>query len=198
MMRIGRVSSLIRAIELETAPFESRSITIVSTSVSLAKRYMPTVDFTGVHERHAFASGTDHGCLGLCHLRKVGGKATVGDKGAGAHDGQVGMDHLERLHGEGAIQIAMALAQRPSQHDDIDRRHTLVDIIGDGNVGRDNGNAVALIEESDELERCGARVYEQRVAVIDELDGALRDGLLGGDVDIDSAILRGDGQAFVE
>ena len=72
------------------------------------------------------------------------------------------------------------------------------DIIGDGNVGRDNGNAVALIEESDELERCGARVYEQRAAVIDELDGALRDGLLGGDVDIDSAILRGDGQAFVE
>ena len=26
----------------------------------------------------------------------------------------------------------------------------------------------------------------------------MRDGLLGGDVDIDAAILRGDGQAFVE
>ena len=52
--------------------------------------------------------------------------------------------------------------------------------------------------EPDELERRGARVDEQRVAVIDELDGALRDGLLGGDVDIDAAILRGDGQALVK
>ena len=59
-------------------------------------------------------------------------------------------------------------------------------------------SAVALIEEPDELERRGARVDEQRVAVIDELDGALRDGLLGGDVDIDAAILRGDSQTLVE
>ena len=57
---------------------------------------------------------------------------------------------------------------------------------------------MTVIEEPDELERRGARVDEQRVAVIDELDGALRDGLLGGDVDIDAAILRGDGQTFVE
>ena len=92
----------------------------------------------------------------------------------------------------------MAFAQRPAQHDDIDRGHALVDVIGNGNVCRDDGDTVALIEEPDELERRGARVDEQRVAVIDELDGALRDGLLGSDIDIDAAILRGDGQAFVE
>ena len=92
----------------------------------------------------------------------------------------------------------MTFAQRPAQHDDIDRGQAFVDVIGDGNVGRDNGDAVALIEEPDELERRGARVNEQRVAVIDELDGALRDGLLGGDVDIDAAILRGNSQTLVE
>ena len=108
------------------------------------------------------------------------------------------MDHLERLHSERSVQITMAFAQRPAQHDDIDRGHALVDVIGNGNVCCDDGDTVALIEEPDELERRGARVDEQRVAVIDELDGALRDGLLGGDVDIDAAILRGDGQTFVE
>ena len=140
----------------------------------------------------------DHSRFGLGHLGKVGRKAAAGDKGAGAHDGQIGMDHLERLHSERSVQITMAFAQRPAQHDDIDRGHALVDIIGDGNVGRDNGDAVALIEEPDELERRGARVDEQRIAVIDELDGALRDGLLGGDVDIDAAILRGNSQTLVE
>ena len=30
---------------------------------------------------------------------------------------------------------------------------------------------------------------KQRVAIADELDGALRDGLLGGDIDVDAAIL---------
>ena len=108
------------------------------------------------------------------------------------------MDHLKRLHSERSVQITMAFAQRPAQHDDIDRGHALVDVIGNGNVCRDDGDTVALVEEPDELERRGARVDEQRVAVIDELDGALRDGLLGSDVDIDAAILRGDGQAFVE
>ena len=108
------------------------------------------------------------------------------------------MDHLERLHGKWTVQITMAFAQCPAQHDDIDRGHALVDVIGNGNVGRDDGDAVALVEEPDELERRGARVDEQRVAVIDELDGALRDGLLGGDVDIDAAILRGNGQTLVE
>ena len=73
----------------------------------------------------------------------------------------------------------MTFAQCPAQHDDIDRGHALVDIISDGNVGRDNGDAVALVEEPDELKRRGARIDEQRVAVIDKLDGALRDGLLG-------------------
>ena len=92
----------------------------------------------------------------------------------------------------------MTFAQCPAQHDDIDRGHALVDIIGDGNVGRDNGDSVALIEEPDKLERRGARVDEKRVAVIDELDGALCDGLFGGDIDVDAAILRGDGQAFVK
>ena len=142
--------------------------------------------------------GTDHSRFGLGHLRKVGRKAAAGNKSARTHDGKVGVDHLERLHGKWAVQIAMTFAQCPAQHDDIDRGHALVNIIGDGNVGRDNGDTVALIEEPDEFERRGARVDEQRVAVINELDGALRDGLLGGDVDIDAAILRGDGQAFVE
>jgi hypothetical protein len=50
----------------------------------------------------------------------------------------------------------MTFAQCPTQHDDIDRGHALVDIIGDGNVGRDDGDAVALIEEPDKLERGGA------------------------------------------
>ena len=157
-----------------------------------------SVNLAGVHEGDALMGRGDHSRFGLGHLRKVGRKAATGDKGAGAHDGQIGVDHLERLHGKWAVQIAMTLAQRPAQHDDIDRGHALVDIIGDGNVGRDNGDAVALIEEPDELERRGARVDEQRVAVVDELDGALCDGLLGGDVDVDAAILRGDGQAFVE
>ena len=157
-----------------------------------------SVDLTGVHEGDALMGRGDHGRFGLGHLGKVGRKAAAGDKGAGAHDGQIGMDHLKRLHGERSVQITMAFAQRPAQHDDIDRGHALVDVIGNGNVCRDDGDTVALIEEPDELERRGARVDEQRVAVIDELDGALRDGLLGSDIDIDAAILRGDGQAFVE
>lgn len=73
-----------------------------------------------------------------------------------------------------------------------------VDVIGNGNVGRDDGDAIALVEEPDKLERRGARVDEQRVAVIDELDGALRDGLLGGDIDVDTAILGGYGQSLLE
>ena len=157
-----------------------------------------SVDLTGVHEGDALMGRGDHSRFGLGHLGKVGRKAAAGDKGAGAHDGQIGMDHLKRLHSERSVQITMAFAQRPAQHDDIDRGHALVDVIGNGNVCRDDGDAVALVEEPDELERRGARVDEQRVAVIDELDGALRDGLLGSDVDIDAAILRGDGQAFVE
>ncbi len=92
----------------------------------------------------------------------------------------------------------MTFAQCPTQHDDIDRGHALVDVIGDGNVGRDDGDAVALIEEPDELERRGARVDKQRVAIADELDGALRDGLLGGDIDVDAAILGGYGQSLLE
>ena len=92
----------------------------------------------------------------------------------------------------------MALAQRASQHDDIDRRHALVDKIGNGDVGRDNGDAVALVEEPDKLESGGARVNEQRIAVIDELHGALGDSLLGGNVNVNTAILRGNGQALVE
>ena len=92
----------------------------------------------------------------------------------------------------------MALAQRASQHDDVDRRHALVDKIGNGNVGRDNGDAVALVEEPDKLESGGARVNEQRVAVIDELHGTLGDSLLGGNVNVNTAILRGNGQALVE
>ena len=99
------------------------------------------------------------------------------------------MDHLERLHGKWAVQIAMTFAQCPAQHDDIDRGHALVDVIGDGNVGRDNGDAVALIEEPNELECRGARVDEQGVTIADEFNGALCDGLLGGDVDVDAAIL---------
>ena len=92
----------------------------------------------------------------------------------------------------------MTFAQCPAQHDDIDRGHALVDVIGNGNVGRDDGDAIALVEEPDKLERRGARVDEQRVAVIDELDGALRDGLLGGDIDVDTAILGGYGQSLLE
>ena len=157
-----------------------------------------SVNLASVHEGDALMGSGDHGCFGLGHLGKVGRKAAAGNKSARAHDGKIGVDHLESLHGKWAVQIAMTFAQCPAQHDDIDRGHALVNIIGDGNVGRDNGDAVALIKEPDELERRGARVDEQRVAVIDELDGALRDGLLGGDVDIDAAILRGDGQAFVE
>ena len=157
-----------------------------------------SVNLTGVHEGDALTGGADHSRFGLGHLRKVGRKAAAGNKSSRAHDGKVGVDHLERLHGKWAVQIAMTFAQCPTQHDDIDRGHALVDIIGDGNVGRDDGDAVALIEEPDKLESGGAGVDEQGVAVIDELDGALCDGLLGGDVDIDAAILRGDGQTFVE
>jgi len=157
-----------------------------------------SVNLAVVHEGDALTGGGDHGCFGLGHLRKVGRKAAAGNKSAGAHDGKVGVDRLKRLHSERSVQITMAFAQRPAQHDDIDRGHALVDIIGNGNVRRDDGDAIALVEEPDKFESGGARVYEQRVAVIDELDGALRDGLLGGDVDIDAAILRGDGQTFVE
>ena len=101
-------------------------------------------------------SGGDHGCFGLGHLRKVGRKAATGHKGAGAHDGQVGVDHLERLHGERPVQIAMALAKCPAQHDDVDRGHALVNVVGNGNVCRDDGDAVALVEEPDKLESGGA------------------------------------------
>ena len=108
------------------------------------------------------------------------------------------MDHLERLHGERSVQIAMTFAQCPAQHDDIDRGHALVDIIGDGDVGRDDGDAVALVEQADKFERGGARVDKQGVTVADEFDGALRDGLLGGDIDVDTAILGGYGQSLLE
>lgn len=74
----------------------------------------------------------------------------------------------------------------------------LVDVIGDRNVCRDDGDAVALVEEPDKFERGGARVDEQGVAVADEFNGTLRDGLLGGHVDVNAPILRGDGQALVE
>ena len=136
--------------------------------------------------------GADHGRFGFGHLGKVGGKAAAGNKSARAHDGKIGVDHLERLHGKWAVQIAMTFAQCPAQHDDIDRGHALVDVIGDGDIGRNDGDAVALIEQADELECRGAGVDEQRVAVADEFNGALSDGLLGGDVDVDAPILRGD------
>ncbi len=55
-----------------------------------------------------------------------------------------------------------------------------------------------LVEEPDKLESGGARVYEQGVAVADEFNGALRDGLLGGDIDVDAAILGGYGQSLLE
>ena len=115
-----------------------------------------SVNLAGVHEGDALMSGTDHGCFGLGHLRKVGGKAAAGNKSARAHDGKIGVDHLERLHGKWTVQIAMTFAQCPTQHDDIDRGHALVDVIGNGNVGRDDGDAVALVEEPGELERRGA------------------------------------------
>ena len=124
-----------------------------------------SVNLAGVHEGDALMGCGDHSRFGLGHLGKVGRKAAAGDKGAGAHDGQIGVDHLERLHGKWTVQIAMTFAQCPTQHDDIDRGHALVDVIGDGNVGRDDGDAVALIEEPDELERRGARVDKQRVAI---------------------------------
>ena len=86
----------------------------------------------------------------------------------------------------------MAFAQCPSQHDDINRGHAFVDVIGNGDVGRDDGDAVALIEEPDKLECRGARVDEQGVTVADEFNGTLCDSLLGGDIDVYAAILRGD------
>ena len=79
-----------------------------------------SVDLTGVHEGDTLTSGTDHSRFGLGHLRKVGRKAAAGNKSARAHDGKIGVDHLERLHGKWAVQIAMAFAQCPAQHDDID------------------------------------------------------------------------------
>lgn len=148
-----------------------------------------SVNLAGVHEGDALMGCGDHGRFGLGHLGKVGRKAATGDKSAGAHDGQIGMDYLERLHGERTVQITMTFAQCSAQHDDIDRGHALVDIIGDGDVGRDDGDAVALVEQADKFERGGARVDEQGVTVADEFDGALRDGLLGGDIDVDTAIL---------
>ena len=157
-----------------------------------------SVNLASVHEGDALMGSGDHSCFGLGHLGKVGRKAAAGNKSARAHDGKIGVDHLESLHGKWAVQIAMTFAQCPAQHDDIDRGHALVNIIGDGNVGRDNGDAVALIKEPDELERRGARVDEQGVTVIDEFNGALCDGLFGGDVDIDAAILRGNSQTLVE
>ena len=108
------------------------------------------------------------------------------------------MDHLERLHGEWSVQIAMTFAQCPAQHDDIDRGHALVDVIGNGNVGRDDGDAIVLVEEPDKLESGGARVDEQGVTVADEFNGALCDGLLGGNIDVDTAILGGYGQSLLE
>ena len=152
-----------------------------------------SVYIAGVHEGDTLVGGGDHGRFGLGHLGKFGGKAAARDKGPGAHDGKLGVDHLQRLHGERAIEIAMAFAQRPAQHDDIDRGHALVNIIGDGDIGRDDRDAVALIEQADELERRGAGVDEHRVAVADELDGALGNGLLGGNVDVNTPVLRGDG-----
>ena len=79
-----------------------------------------SVNLAGVHEGDALTGGTDHSRFGLGHLGKVGRKAAAGDKGAGAHDGQIGVDHLERLHSERSVQITMAFAQRPARHDDID------------------------------------------------------------------------------
>ena len=157
-----------------------------------------SVDLTGVHEGNALTSCGDHGRFGLGHLRKVGRKAATGNKSAGAHDGKIGVDHLERLHSEWAVQIAMTFAQCSAQHDDIDRGHALVDVIGNGNVGRDDGDAIALVEEPDKLESGGARVDEQGVTVADEFNGALRDGLLGGVIDVDAAILGGYGQPLLE
>ena len=55
-----------------------------------------------------------------------------------------------------------------------------------------------MVKQSDKLERGGTRVDEQGVTVADELNGALRDSLLGGNVDVNAPVLRGDGQAFVE
>ena len=152
-----------------------------------------SVDLAGVHEGDALAGGADHSRFGLGHLRKVGGKAAAGNKGAGAHDGEVSVNHSQRLHGERTVQITMAFAQCSAQHGNIDRGHALVDVIGNGNVGRDDGDAVALVEEPDKLESGGARVDEQGVTIADEFNGALCDGLLGGDIDVDTAILRGDG-----
>ena len=55
-----------------------------------------------------------------------------------------------------------------------------------------------MVEQADKFERRGARVDEQRVSIVDERNGALGDGLLGGHVDINAPVLRGDGQALVE
>ena len=92
----------------------------------------------------------------------------------------------------------MAFAQSSSQQDHVGLRKAVVDIVGDGDVCGDDGYIAACGKCAHELERGGAGIHDDRVAVVDECNGGLRDGLLGGNVEVDAFVLDRDGERFVK
>ena len=92
----------------------------------------------------------------------------------------------------------MSFAERPAEHDDVDRGHGFVDLVGNGDIGCDDGDVLAHVERAHEFERGGSRVDEHGVAVVHQLYGRARDGLLGGHVDVHAHVLGRDGKSFVE
>ena len=101
---------------------------------------------------------------------------------------------MEMLEHNASVQVA-EIAQTFGVSS-VTARADLDALAESGKLRRTHGGAVSL------QKRLTVSTQDRRinvnVAATDELDGALRDGLLGSDVDIDAAILRGDGQAFVE
>ena len=92
----------------------------------------------------------------------------------------------------------MAFSQGSSQQDHIGLRKALVDVVGDGDVCGDDGDARLDAQRAHEFERGGAGVYDQGVAVVDEIEGRTGDGLFGLDVYVQASVLNGDGERAVE
>ena len=108
------------------------------------------------------------------------------------------MKNFERAQGERPVEIAMAFAQGSAQQDHIGLGKAVVDIVGDGDIGGDNRDVATRGKGTHELEGSGTGVDNDRVAVFDEPDGCLRDSLFGGDVEVDTLVLDGDGQRFLQ
>ena len=98
------------------------------------------------------------------------------------------MKDFKRAQGKWSIEITVAFAQGPSQQDYIGLGKTVVNIVGDGDIGGDNRDVATRGKGMHELEGSGTGVDNDRVAVFDKFNGGLRNGLLGGDVEVDALV----------